>query len=1179
MAEQGRRALTQDPLELNVNASAPDRSLGLGKVSNPQQSAGDADYQNTMGTIGAIGKVMGAVQEIYDGKKEEWQTEGKLKYLRGATEAEIDAEGNQYTKQGWQALNVSDQANKWYSSELTALQSGGYEKDPATFQKELMERRAAALKNLPDDPLQRKLYVAAFDDLGPRLVTQHTAAHNKYNQERSETKFGDDLDSTSTTAADASRMDGRAPIALSAGQVRTIPKDPTPTADRDVLIKTMLGEAAGEGATGLAAVAHVILNRLQDGKYGGTIRAVALAPKQFSTWNSGAGGNEPDRWEPDNPAYKQAAAIADAVLSGRHVDPTNGATHYFSPKGMVALAKGGTQSHLVPSWWPAKLKESNGEVIIGGHKFAGKARNGQVGGEAANAAIAGNARGADQAIIDMYKNTTDEQLKEQSESKAMTPEKQAEAKAVLLSRQGQVAGEATGKMEGDGSAAPRERGGELDKGSNSGAGTVPVGLKYGGSGAVEVTKDANPVAAAASVGVVTRETPSGPSSIVQNKIRNNPLLKPDVKGRIAGERMIQQLQAGNDQLYRDAGGIGILNELGTNSSVIRQVQTAYKQFQQGQLNKFNLDDQKWQASTVAAVSEGKSTVDEALALIDERKNQSRLSDDAAKSLAAKVQAEGIRVGKREVNDPELLGELASLYQQQQLGTMDAKKADMRVRELAKQFNVPVAQAAKMVHDVWQTDKSHWDSQKSKVIEAQKLAEQEAKDKARVAHALGQGFGLDNLPGAKHIRYTNAQGVVESLSPEQYGVAQIKDREYAAANEAIKKDVANNVPLDEAKARALATADSVIYGNLRKHGVVDEGLKSAMSAAFTGNILDKNGQVNKATMVAMDVWMRLSKDPNVGPEYMSKHFKDDKARILAMTAEELYVGDLDLGGALIKAQQVLAEQPKSSAGVSVLPALDETFTAKVGEHVTKRIREIQGGSYFGGSSYLGTQTEVGPSAIKSTSAGITSKAQQLKMMNPQMSDEVAIRIATQDRIDGSVMIGNNLVYGDPKKHQRLDEVAGVKGFGKDAMHRVVDSEVRARMQEATANYKAKGIDVSGWGKFGADNYWPSTEDYTTKTPPYWAAYDPTSEQIIIRPWKNEKMDEPADVPDYRINVRAAGEKWKKKQQGYGKSESPFTDIMNAIPNAVGKMGDTYRKAESAAKAGEAGARIGAMFGQE
>jgi hypothetical protein len=113
----------------------------------------------------------------------------------------------------------------------------------------------------------------------------------------------------------------------------------------DVLVKTVLGEARGEGIQGMEAVAQVIRNRAM---------AVALQPKQFSAWNAGEGGNNPQQFKPGTQQYETAKQAIQRVFSGEAVDPTNGALFYHTPQ-------------VNPGW--SKDVNKYGTTQIGNHIF------------------------------------------------------------------------------------------------------------------------------------------------------------------------------------------------------------------------------------------------------------------------------------------------------------------------------------------------------------------------------------------------------------------------------------------------------------------------------------------------------------------------------------------------------------------------------------------------------------------------------------------------------------------------------------------------------------------------------------------------------------------------------------------------------------------------------------------
>ena len=126
--------------------------------------------------------------------------------------------------------------------------------------------------------------------------------------------------------------------------------------ERDYLIRTIAFEAPNEPALGKAAVAHVILNRKRGGRWGETVKQVVTKPWQFEPWMTRR--KEIEKLSADDPRYRKAARIADAVLGGEVPDPTAGATHFLNPT-VVRKRRNGS----LPSW-------AQGEaLVIGRHAF------------------------------------------------------------------------------------------------------------------------------------------------------------------------------------------------------------------------------------------------------------------------------------------------------------------------------------------------------------------------------------------------------------------------------------------------------------------------------------------------------------------------------------------------------------------------------------------------------------------------------------------------------------------------------------------------------------------------------------------------------------------------------------------------------------------------------------------
>jgi len=130
--------------------------------------------------------------------------------------------------------------------------------------------------------------------------------------------------------------------------------------DRDVLARTLWGEARGETLAGMLAVAWTIRNRVNDGKakswWGEGYAGVCLKPYQFSCWNK----NDPNfpflSGAKPIPVAEMAKAVmvATTVMDGAYPDPTGGATHYYATTMPKAPA------------WAAKAKQT---LKLGHHVF------------------------------------------------------------------------------------------------------------------------------------------------------------------------------------------------------------------------------------------------------------------------------------------------------------------------------------------------------------------------------------------------------------------------------------------------------------------------------------------------------------------------------------------------------------------------------------------------------------------------------------------------------------------------------------------------------------------------------------------------------------------------------------------------------------------------------------------
>jgi 2-succinyl-5-enolpyruvyl-6-hydroxy-3-cyclohexene-1-carboxylate synthase len=138
--------------------------------------------------------------------------------------------------------------------------------------------------------------------------------------------------------------------------------------DRDLTIRTVIGEARNQSYEGMVAVAAVINNRVKAGIFGRDTRQVVLRYKQFEPWLKRCHylmslGPETYGHFGKNPPSKTfgwflASHAVDEAQRG--VDPTNGATHFAN----VAVVR--KRKNFSALRWLARL---TGVIDIENHTF------------------------------------------------------------------------------------------------------------------------------------------------------------------------------------------------------------------------------------------------------------------------------------------------------------------------------------------------------------------------------------------------------------------------------------------------------------------------------------------------------------------------------------------------------------------------------------------------------------------------------------------------------------------------------------------------------------------------------------------------------------------------------------------------------------------------------------------
>lgn len=125
--------------------------------------------------------------------------------------------------------------------------------------------------------------------------------------------------------------------------------DPQTLRDIDTLARTIWGEARGEGAQGMQAVANVVMNRYRQSqaslakarRFGHTIEDVCKKPYQFSVWNvSDPNYSKIQSVNATDALYELALRIAERAVMGNLKDITGGADHYHTASISPSWSKG-----------------------------------------------------------------------------------------------------------------------------------------------------------------------------------------------------------------------------------------------------------------------------------------------------------------------------------------------------------------------------------------------------------------------------------------------------------------------------------------------------------------------------------------------------------------------------------------------------------------------------------------------------------------------------------------------------------------------------------------------------------------------------------------------------------------------------------------------------------------------
>lgn len=1057
MAELGRREQVQDPLAFNPRENTPARQLSTSGVGNPGKGPSNASFVEAQAGLQALGSLRKAAVDVLASKKDDMITQGKLDYMSGVTEADMIAKGERYTQQGYETLSSVDKANSWYLAEQQNISDKASRMDPKEYKAYIMKARADQLKNLPEDPAVRKVYIAAFEDLAPRLVEAQFKANNEFNANQGVMTAKNTLISGASANADASRVMPNSTLRVSP----TVVSKPVtvPVMDRDILIKTVLGEAAGESEQGMAAVAHVIKNRASDKRWPGSVRQVALQDNQFSAWNKGAGGNNPDKWKPGTPAYERAGRIVDIVMAGRHVDPTGGATHYYSPGGMKQLVAGGTQKNLIPKWLDQEAARSGGTIRLGNHIFVGRSSGTGGGPTIENAANAPTqTRVGDTIAVPEISDGS---------NAVIDANKQA---AVDLGRSAVIPG-------------------------------------------VDIQADAlnSPQAVAAAAGIPTAP-PVTYNTQVQSLLENIDLT-PDQKALALAQAYEETLDSGNDQLFNDGGGLGTLTRLGADEKLIDRVAKAKDRFDKKELDKYDVSTEKFRSDVIAGAKAGQfESEDEIYALIDEKAAQEKMSEQDKRSLAReainvrnqsieaaakKTETEADKAAKRV--PVAMFTELSALYTGISENDLTAEEAAERAIALGEKYGTDPDVVAGLVKDMFTRKESATNKLRTEAESAFKKKQKSDQVEAEVRTALTNNT-LKNVTG------TVVVGDKE-IPAKEFGIQEIQK----SVTEEIRAGIAAGKVSEEG---SQALYYKMVYGKLRKMDVVDEKFGAQLNGALTGNIVNKNGELTDSAKEAFDVYMQFRDNPELGASYFEQMVKDPQTRALVTMAGNRYDGRLGMDDALLKAHELIQKGADTSNKISP----DLVYTTEKARLIDDQINAVM--ETPGMFTPENIQFEDKKTVINNKTVAnqyVLAQANNYAVDFPLIDAQSAIQMAVTDFGKNAVVVGNNILIGREQDKQRLDQVMGLEGSDRTLPNKAIADAIRRNApgmwgQLWEDEYKRHNGSVAtalGLPRMGGADI-----------PPYYATYNPQSGAVTVQLMTRSASGTPGS-PGYVEGLRTVG----------------------------------------------------------
>lgn len=952
MAQQieGRRAVVQDPLRQQAAQGVQSAQLPVGLVRGPDRPNMSGFSAETEQLNRVMTGLAGLANDLFEREMDTAITDGKVAYMSGVTEQELMKNGNRYTQMGYLQLKSRNDVNNWYLQEQADLVEKSNSMAPEDYQKYLSEKRAGFLDTIKD-PYARKVAVAAFEQLNPDLASKQFTQNNAYNYDQRKQEVREYFRSGVLASPTSGRViPGETSLTIQPQAVEPVMQ--VSARDRDLAIRTLVVEAGNQGETGMAAVVHNFRNRAIDSRYPDSIGGVVLQKGQYSGIKLHA--SEFAALKPGQASYDKAARVFDAVMSGRHIDPTGGALFYHSQAGMKAYAARGVAVSQSTKNRLAAAEADPSSIQIGGHLFYGKSDRARAG------------------LRDMVEPV----------------------------EQGDTSGdETTYRDPMVSSDEGRKARGEVDM--------IPVTK---GTLSADTTDELNEAPAQEGVSGITEA--GAPNEII-DFIKNYKGIKQEDMVDILSEEMASAFLSGSDMLFENAGGIAGLKQLGATAAQIDKVVRARERFQDEQAKQYNADDLKFKDDMLRYADQPDATWEEADKRIKEHYKSSSALDTQGRALASEVLTAMRNADKKESTDakteaeknaryerwsnPEFLTEIGNANQRILDNKLDFNGAAPIVQEIADRYGMDPQDVAKMMGDVYEKDQQRQNGLRTEAQQRLKATQESEAGKREVQAALGLGRGGSDLTG--NVKITNSDGTTSSITKKDLLI------------KTIKQDGMMQNPDNPAAVIAY------VFPKLQAHDLIDDETKSQMTAALSGPItVKKDGKVQltaEATR-AYDTYAQLRQNNTITGDFIKKQVGNDYVRNLLELAYSFDSGNLIGEEALIRAKDMIDSKEIDPAYKNTSDKELDKIMEGAGEQF---VRDKLAGSWSDWLNTTGEAIDNGIMFDAQTMQNaLRTRALRHRDLYSWQTPEAALELAKQDLLNDTKRVAGNIVITPNDLHK-------------------------------------------------------------------------------------------------------------------------------------------------------------------